>query len=176
MHIGISQVLFSMAVIELAKPGQEAITYELIISVANSASSMSTIIATQLLTPLSATSCDVGADDDTTTCNSSEVNLYSYDTFKASDGPAKFAKYQLVILAINIVSMLFFTQFLPRQKNECREWKQLGESGKFRFSSETVGKVSTCIAVIIVSYQIISAVCLFNPQTACLPIFGGSGC
>jgi hypothetical protein len=31
-------VLFSLAVIELARPGQEATTYELIITVANSAS------------------------------------------------------------------------------------------------------------------------------------------
>ena len=40
---GVSQVLFSMAVIELAKPGQEAITYELIVSVANAALTVRTI-------------------------------------------------------------------------------------------------------------------------------------
>ena len=45
---GLSQVLFSMAVIELAKPGQEAITYELIVSVANSALTVTVVLATQL--------------------------------------------------------------------------------------------------------------------------------
>jgi hypothetical protein len=41
-----------MAVIELAKPGQEATTYELIITVANSASLLNGILSTQLLTPM----------------------------------------------------------------------------------------------------------------------------
>ena len=37
-----------MAVIELAKPGQEAITYELIVSVANAALTVTVVLATQL--------------------------------------------------------------------------------------------------------------------------------
>ena len=37
---GLAQVLFAMAVIELAKQGQEATTYELIVSTANSASTL----------------------------------------------------------------------------------------------------------------------------------------
>ena len=38
-----------MAVIELAKPGQEAITYELIVSVANAALTVTVVLATQVL-------------------------------------------------------------------------------------------------------------------------------
>lgn len=173
---GISQVLFSMAVIELAKPGQEAVTYELIISVANAASSMSTILATQLLTPMEATSCDSNFVDDDVGCESHQVNLYDYDSFKDSNGPTKFTNYQLVILAINIVGMLLFTQFLPRQKDECAKWKLLGESDEFWLKSANIGRISFVIATCIISYQILSLIMFLNPQTACLPAFGGSGC
>ena len=47
-----------MAVIELAKPGQEAITYELIVSVANAALTVTVVLATQLLSPFDSVTCD----------------------------------------------------------------------------------------------------------------------
>jgi hypothetical protein len=173
---GLSQVLFSMAVIELAKQGQEAVTYELIISVANSCSNLSTIVATQLLTPMKATTCDTNYVDDDVGCEASQVNLYNFDNYKETDGPAKFTKYQLLILGINVISCIVFTRYLPRQKDECQEWKLLGQSGHFFLSSLTVGRLSVIIAVTIVTYQIIASVMLFNPETSCLPAFGGSGC
>lgn len=175
---GVSQVLFSMAVIELAKRGQEAITYELIISVANSASSISTIIATQLLTPMNAVECKEGTDDDATAgaCSSNQVNVYSYETFKASNGPNTFTYYSLLILSINIFALLFFTRFLPRQKFECSDWKLMGESGKFFLTPKWVGICSAVIALCIIGYQLASAVALLNPKTSCNPAFGGSGC
>lgn len=172
---GISQVLFSMAVIELARPGQEAITYELIISVANSASQLSTIIATQLLTPMGATTCSSNYVDDDS-CEAHQVNLNDQDTYKDTNGPTKFTNYQLVILSLNIVSMFIFTQFLPRQKHECQEWKLLGEKGEFYFTPRSVGQISAVIAVLILLYQMICTVILLNPATSCLPAFGGSGC
>ena len=54
---GITQVLYAMAVIELAKPGLEATTYELIITIGNSAMFLNTIIATQMLYPMKTTAC-----------------------------------------------------------------------------------------------------------------------
>jgi hypothetical protein len=172
---GISQVLFSMAVIELARPGQEAITYELIISVANSASQLSTIIATQLLHPMGATTCSSNYVDDDS-CLSQQINLHDQETYEDTNGPRKFTNYQLVVLSVNIVSMLIFTEFLPRQKDECQRWKELGENGKFPLSPSRVGFVSALIAIVILAYQMISTVILLNPDTSCLPAFGGSGC
>jgi hypothetical protein len=172
---GIAQVLFSMAVIELARPGQEAITYELIVSVANSASQLSTIIATQLLHPMGATTCSSNYVDDDS-CQSHQINLHNQETYEDTDGPRKFTNYQLVLLSLNIVSMLIFTEFLPRQKDECKSWKELGESGKFYLSPSSVGRVSAVIAIVILAYQMISTVILLNPATSCLPAFGGSGC
>ena len=173
---GISQVLFSMAVIELAKPGQEAVTYELIISVANAASNMSTILATQLLTPMEATSCDSNFVDDDVGCESHQVNLYDYDSFKDSDGPTKFTNYQLLILSINVGGMLIFTNFLPRQKDECAKWKLMGERGDFWMSSSSIGRCSFFLAAVVICYQILSLAMFLNPSTSCLPAFGGSGC
>lgn len=45
---GLSQVLYSMAVIEVSKPGQEATTYELVITVNNAAIALSGVLATQV--------------------------------------------------------------------------------------------------------------------------------
>ena len=45
---GLSQVLYSMAVIEISKVGQEATTYELVITVNNAAIALSGVFATQV--------------------------------------------------------------------------------------------------------------------------------
>ena len=46
---GLSQVLYSMAVIEISRAGQEATTYELVITVNNAAIALSGVFATQVL-------------------------------------------------------------------------------------------------------------------------------
>ena len=120
---GISRVIYSMAVIELSKPGQEATTFELIVTVGNSAQHLSSIIATQLLTPMKA----VGCDDDGGGCSSNTVIVTGKDSFDASDGPARFTHYTLLLTGISIVGCLVFTQFLPGSKEECHEWRRIGE-------------------------------------------------
>jgi len=173
---GLSQVLFSMAVIELAKPGQEAITYELIVSVANAALTVTVVLATQLLTPFSSVSCAEGGADDDGTCKHAQVNTYSEHTYRESHGPARFTKYSLACLGIGLCSLLFFTPFLPRTKAECAEWKLHGESGKFWLSRTTTGLCSSFIATLMVGYVLIASVAILNPATSCLPEFGGGGC
>ena len=46
---GLAQVLYSMAVIEISKSGQEATTYELVITVNNAAIALSGVFATQVV-------------------------------------------------------------------------------------------------------------------------------
>lgn len=84
---GLTQVLFSMSVIELSKPGQEATTYELIITVGNAALLVNGIISTQLLTPLGAVGCTEEP------CASHTVNIENQDSFNASNGPFIFTIY-----------------------------------------------------------------------------------
>ena len=121
-------MLFSMAVIELAKPGQEAITYELIVSVANAALTVTVVLATQLLAPFQSVTCDCavdatssqgpkywrmcaaaddddgggddggGDDDGEGQCEANQVNTYSQKTYENTDGPAHFTNYSLVCM------------------------------------------------------------------------------
>ena len=119
-------MLFSMAVIELAKPGQEAITYELIVSVANAALTVTVVLATQLLAPFHSVTCDCavdatssqgpkywrvcapsgddvgggGGDDDGSggQCEADQVNTYDRKTYENTDGPAHFTNYSLVCM------------------------------------------------------------------------------
>lgn len=189
LSAGLAQVLFAMAVIELAKKGQEATTYELIISTANSAGTISTIIATQLLAPLHANTCSLPSG----TCPNDEVNTSSYDAYKTTGGPNKFMAYTLLIFAINITGILTFTRFLPRQKSQCEEWKNQNYDAAAHLNAgwcalcsrvndiyvsnrARVGYTSSLIATAIIVYEVVTAVALLNPSWSCLTAFGGGGC
>jgi hypothetical protein len=119
---GLSQVLFSMAVIELAKPGLESTTYELIVTVANSALTVSGILCTQLLTPLRVVAC---TDEP---CSSKTVDVTSVKAYEDSDGPFKYTRYALVLICMAIFGSVMFTPFLPASKEECRIWKRQGDA------------------------------------------------
>lgn len=110
--------------IELSKPGLEATTYELIITVNNAALTVNSIIATQLLSPLQSTGC---TEDDDASCPSNSVDINSAQGFENSDGPMRFTKYTITLVAISISCCLIFTPFLPRSKEQCKEWKEQGD-------------------------------------------------
>ncbi len=98
--MGLSQVLYSMAVIELSYPGLEATTYELLISVSNSASTVSGILSTQLLWAVDANGCDSSK----TTCTSNEVDISSEKAYEDTDGPERFSNYTFLLSNILIFS------------------------------------------------------------------------
>lgn len=176
---GLAQVLYAMAVIELAKKGQESTTYELIVSAGNSASTISSIIATQLLSAVHSTTCNSPSGR----CPDHEVNTLTKDFFFATDGPDKFMAYTFMIFGINLVGMFCFTRFLPIQKAQCQEWKEAGNTFVDSpnpivawFTPRRVGYCSAIVASVTILYQVISAFVLLNPDTACLAAFGGGGC
>lgn len=132
-----------MAVIELALPGQEATTLEFIVTCGNAAMTVNSIIATQLLTPLNAVSCD----DDNDHCPSNTVDLNDPSTFNATDGPSKYTNYQIILSCIAIVATFLFTPFLPSSKDECYQWKKKGEiSG----ASRKRGYLTLGISIVII--------------------------
>jgi hypothetical protein len=137
--MGIIQVLYSMAVIELAMPGQEATTYELIITVGNAALTVNGIVSTQLLFPTNS----VGCSDDDSNCPSDTVVLNSKTSYDNSNGPARFTTYTLILVAIAIVATFVFTPFLPKSKEECHEWRKLGEE---KGNSKTRGYFTLALA------------------------------
>ena len=189
---GLGQVLFAMAVIELAKAGQEATTYELIISCANSAGSIGAIIATQLLSPMRANTCS----NPSGTCPHGEVNLSSPGAYVRTNGPDRFMAYSLLIFVINLLGIFAFTRFLPRQKDQCAEWKnQDYYSAKVAAEKDTsiwsalsrlndvfvssrarVGYTAIAVSSTIILYEVVTAVALLNPNWSCNVAFGGPGC
>jgi hypothetical protein len=143
---GITQVLFSLAVIELSKPGLEATTYELIITVANASLTVSGIIATQLLTPLKASGC---TNDDDASCDSNSVDINSVDGYNDSDGPNRYATYCICITVISVGACLIFTPFLPASKEQCQEWKEEGErAGNSRIRGYITAAMSTVTIIV----------------------------
>lgn len=165
---GLTQILYSMAVIELAVPGLEATTYELIITVGNTALLINGIISTQLLFPLQSVGCDKEQN-----CPANEVDVTSKAAFRASDGPHRYTVYNLVMTAISICACLVFTQFLPRSKEECHVWKRQGEQAG---TSSLRGKVLLAIVIVVSMYGITVAILLLDPDTACYQAVGGIGC
>jgi hypothetical protein len=176
---GLSQVLFAMAVIELAKKGQESTTYEMIVSTANSSSLIGVIISTQLLSAIGIETCGT----EVSTCPKGKVDLQSKDAFIASNGPNQFANYTFLIYGINIIAIIIFTQFLPNQKKQCAEWKQQGNTFVDSanpivafFTSTRVGYASVFLASIVIAYNVTASGILLDPDTSCLQAFGGNGC
>ena len=168
---GLSQVLYSLAVIELAKPGQEATTYELIVTVGNAAQLVNGVVSTQLLVLFHGVACN--DDDSPEGCDSSTVDTTSRDTFNDSGGPWKFTKYTMVLQSISILVVLVFTRFLPRSKQECHDWKKEGD---LLGTSDLRGKITLAMVVVTLGYGISAAILLLNVNTSCLAEVGGSGC
>lgn len=140
-------MLYSLAVIELAKKGLEATTYELIITLGNASLAVSGIISTQLMTPLKAAGCSPSDDDES--CPSDTVNISSVKTFEASDGPKRFTYYCLVLTAVSIVACFMFTMYLPRSKAQCHEWKIMGDKLGTSKSRGYIALVISFVTVIV---------------------------
>ena len=134
-----------MALIELAKPGQEATTYELIATVSNSALLVNGIVSTQLLSLFRGVACN--EDDSPEGCSSSTVDTTNSTTFKDSDGPWRFTQYTIALQVISVIAVFVFTQFLPRSKQMCHDWKKQGEE---LGTSELRGKITLAMVVITV--------------------------
>jgi hypothetical protein len=111
---GLSQVLYSMAVIELSQPGLEATTYELMTSLGNAAMTVSGILATQLLWTVNANGCEEDCGDD-------EVNISSGDAFDDSKGPSRFTHYELLLSKLPHMSNLhlFYVSTFNRSCVSC---------------------------------------------------------
>jgi hypothetical protein len=137
-----------MAVIEVAKPGFEATTYELIITAGNAALNLNGIISTQLLYPMGA----VGCEDDSGDCPSSTVDVTDEGGFNASNGPARFTNYCLLLTGISLVACFIFTPFMPASKEQCHEWREQGE-----LAGQSVRRgyitLAVCITAVLVRFS-----------------------
>ncbi len=167
---GFAQVLFSLTVIELSKPGLEATTYELIITVANACGMVNGIIGTQLLIPVNAIGCQ---NDDFVHCPEDSVDISSKEGFFATNGPQRYTRYALWIFLISVVNATIWVFFLPRDVAQCHEWK---EAGIKKGNSKWIGVFSAFLCLSTVLYGMVVAFLLLDPLTSCMLIVGGTGC
>jgi hypothetical protein len=116
--------------------------FELIVNAGNSAQTLKGILGTQLLTPLRAAACE-----SSTGCSSDTVSVISKDSFRATDGPARYTQYALLLAAISLMGCLIFTPFFPASETECRTWKAQGEVAGIK---EWRGYVSVAMVLIII--------------------------
>ena len=167
---GFAQVLFSLTVIELSKPGLEATTYELIITVANACGMLNGIIGTQMLIPVDAIGCQ---NDDFVNCPADSVDIASKEGFFATDGPQRYTRYNVWIFIISVVNATIWVFYLPRDIAQCHEWK---EAGLKKGNSKWIGVFSAFLCSTTVLYGMVTAFLLLDPLTSCLVVVGGTGC
>ncbi len=167
---GLAQVLYSLSVIELAQPGLEATTYELLVTVGNASLTISSIIGTQLLAEANSIGCQL---DDYTQCPPDSVSIISREAFVATDGPSRYTNYNWMVFGVSAINASIWVWFLPRNIAQCAEWKAEGQK---KGNSKTRGIVAATLCVLMVGYGFICAVLLLNPKTSCLKFVGGTGC
>jgi hypothetical protein len=166
--------------------------------------SLSSILATQLLSVVHATGCTEEDDDDdegseamlaslnstSTSCASDSVDLSSVDSFEDSHGPARFTRYTLLLSIISLssftstsltllivgISLVSLFVFTPYLPKNREQCHEWSLEGKLsRYQSIRAVALSIC-CVFLVLYVIISASLLLSHDTSCLKFFGGSGC
>ena len=140
-----------MAVIELSAPGMESSSYELLVTCGNSATFLNGIVSTQLLTPTNTASCS----SDSGGCGASSVCTTDEQCFDDSDGPWRYTQYCLIISGISVGACLLFTPFLPKSKEQCHEWRVIGEQ-----AGESVTRARVALLIVIVVISVSSSYCV----------------
>lgn len=167
---GVSQVLYSLSVIELAKQGIEATTYELVITVGNACLTLNGILGTQLLFAADSTACE----ESYASCPNDSVAVTSgAKGFEETDGPNRYTRYNLIVSAISLVNACIWVWWLPSSVEECAEWKEKGEMNGL---SKRRGLINVVVCVTVVLYGFVVAFLLLNTSTSCLEVVGGLGC
>ncbi len=139
---GLTRVLYSLAIVRLSVEGQEATLFELIVNAGNSAQTLKGILGTQLLTPMRAAACESSSG-----CGSNTVTVTSKDAFDATDGPARYTYYTLLLAGISLVGCVLFTPFLPSSGEECAQWKLAGQRAGTQVWR---GRVAVVMALVII--------------------------
>jgi hypothetical protein len=152
---GVQQVLSSLSVIEISPPGFEASVYEFLISVGNSGISLNGNIMNFLLPVFS--------------LNGIAPNYHHVDQVEHDHYNTLLASATYFTIAVNAGAALVFCWFLPKSKQQCRDWYaqwQRPATGIFNLS------LGWGVLLFSLTISLLSAI----PLTCCLKIAGGSGC
>lgn len=166
---GLSQVLFSLVVIEIAKPGQEATTFELLMTLANASQGLSLLASVSMLY---ITNSNVCTSSDAT-CDADNVDLRSEAAYETSSGPSRFSQYTILLGLLSVATVSLAVQFFPGSREECNQWSAAGKIFKHR---RFVGRLTLTICILTLTYVVVASVLLLDSNTSCLRQLGGSGC
>eukprot|EP01135_Chromosphaera_perkinsii_P000112 Nk52_evm8s32 gene=Nk52_evmTU8s32 len=145
---GCSFFISTLCVVELAKPGQEGLTYSILTSVGNLTIPLSTIISNQLAAIW--------------------PNLVVEDLVVDTSFKKNYTYLQVIISCLNLVA-LFALVLFPNQKAAAQELLK-------KPSSKSIGRFMFAITVLVFLYSTTGIILSTVPSTSCLAAFGGSGC
>lgn len=154
---GVSQVLSSLAVVEVAPKGFEASVYEFLTTMHNAGITLNLNIMS-ILQPIFGVS-EIVASGHNYTLNRDEDNQ-------------KMANATTFTLIVNIVGVLGVAFMIPKDKAQCKEW--LEAPGCWR--SVWMGILGSVIGWGCLLFSLTISFLEVIPATACLPIAGGDGC
>jgi len=119
---GLCQVLSCLAVIEISPAGLEATIYELLVSAMNGAMALSAALQSQFAAPFhldEITQNDwfhYGCPGHNVTANATACNAFKSQSLNAT----------WMTLCVNLVGVLIFMWFMPKNAAHCREWRDKG--------------------------------------------------
>lgn len=154
---GVSQVLSSLAVVEVAPKGFEASVYEFLTTMHNAGITLNLNIMS-ILQPIFGVA-DIVAPDHNYTENRAEDNQ-------------KMANATTFTLIVNVVGVLGVAFMIPKDKAQCKEW--LEAPGCWR--SVWMGILGSVIGWGCLLFSLTISFLEVIPSTACLPLAGGGGC
>jgi hypothetical protein len=143
----------TFAIVEIAEPGFEAITYSLITTANNATIPLSVVISYQFMAFFPDLNTQEGLASDTPSVRN------------------QFALLILIVEAINLTSLLSLPM-LPRQREECHELMAIGDKSPFwaRFALIS-GGIFLIYSTIVTFMTVVGA-----DRYGCLKVLGGEGC
>eukprot|EP01135_Chromosphaera_perkinsii_P003072 Nk52_evm19s234 gene=Nk52_evmTU19s234 len=146
---GMNFIVSSFFMVEIAKPGQEAVTYSILSTIHNLCIPLGTVISNQLM----------GAFPN---LDNASIEKDDYD-FRIN-----WTYLTLVVTALNIISLVALPLF-PNQKEQARLLLQ-------KRSNRLVGWLLFVVSIILLLYSTTLIILNVVPSTQCLEIVGGGGC
>lgn len=155
---GVAQVLSSLAVIEIARPGLESTTYEMLTTIHNCAIAFNTNIGNSFLPVFNLNAINHDSYKNATLAQKDEFNS---DMFGAT----------MMTFGAQLGGTLVFMWFLPKDREMCRRWRD-----DEKYHKRWVGILGLAVGVVVFLYSTCLSFLSLFPATRCLKIAGGEGC
>jgi len=152
---GISQILTSLAVIEISPAGYEASIYEFLTTMFNAGITLNANIQ-NIFMPI---------------FKLNDITMQSYDEATKDEYNGRLANATYFTISVNVAATLIFMWFQPKSKAQCKAWLEAE-----RFRNWRVGTLCLVIGSSALAFMLTVSFLSIFPSTMCLRIAGGSGC